>query len=158
MGICGGYQLLGNYYRPFNEPELKGVGLLDVVTVASSDRMIGNIVIELDKNLQDEDEKLLVGFENHSGKTYVGKKSAPLGGVVVGHGNNGEDRTEGAFAGNVFGCYLHGPLLPKNPHFADLLIKKALKRRYGNVSLQRLDDSLEVNTHNSVIERAKTGR
>ncbi|OGY26717.1 MAG: glutamine amidotransferase, partial [Candidatus Woykebacteria bacterium RBG_16_43_9] len=118
LGICGGYQLLGNYYRPFNEPELKGVGLLDVVTVASSDRMIGNIVIELDKNLQDENEKLLVGFENHSGKTYVGKKSAPLGGVVVGHGNNGEDRTEGAFAGNVFGCYLHGPLLPKNPHFA----------------------------------------
>ena len=158
LGICGGYQLLGNYYRPFNEPELPGVGLLDVVTVASNDRMVGNIVVEVNKELTMEGEKLLVGFENHSGKTYVGKKALALGNVVVGFGNNGEDRSEGAFQGNVFGCYLHGPLLPKNPDFADLLLKRALKRRYGDVNLPVLDDELEKSTHEAVVERAKTVR
>lgn len=158
LGICGGYQLLGNYYRPFNEPELPGIGLLDVVTVASNDRMIGNIVIEVNKALDLPGEKLLVGFENHSGKTYVGKKALALGNVVVGFGNNGEDRSEGAFQGNVFGCYLHGPLLPKNPNFADLLLKRALKRRYGEVDLPTLGDELEKSTHEAVVARAKTAR
>jgi CobQ-like glutamine amidotransferase family enzyme len=158
LGICGGYQLLGHYYRPFNEPELPGLGLLDIVTVASNDRMIGNIVIEVNRKLGVRNEKLMIGFENHSGKTFLGKKSSPLGNVVVGYGNNGEDRAEGAFQGNVFGCYLHGPVLPKNPQFADLLLSKALIRRHKDVELSKLDDSLEVTTHNSVIDRAKTGR
>lgn len=158
LGICGGYQLMGNYYRPFNEPQLDGIGLLDVVTVASNNRMIGNVIVQLNKNIGTEDSKLLVGFENHSGKTYVGKKSLPLGSVVVGNGNNGEDRSAGAFNGNVFGCYLHGPVLAKNPHFADLLLTKALSRRYRSVTLPKLDDTLETNTHNSVIDRIKKGR
>lgn len=158
LGICGGYQLMGNYYRPFNEPQLDGIGLLDVVTVASNNRMIGNVIVQLNKNIGMEDSKLLVGFENHSGKTYVGKKSLPLGSVVVGNGNNGEDRSAGAFNGNVFGCYLHGPVLAKNPHFADLLLTKALSRRYNSVTLPKLDDTLETNTHNSVIDHIKRGR
>lgn len=158
LGICGGYQLMGNYYRPFNEPQLDGVGLLDVVTVASNDRMVGNVIVQINKNIGTRDSKLLVGFENHSGKTYVGKKAEPLGNVVVGNGNNGEDRTAGAFSENVFGCYLHGPVLAKNPHFADLLLSKALSRRYDGVTLTKLDDTLETNTHNSVIDRIKSNR
>ena len=155
LGICGGYQLFGQYYRPAGEPELPGIGLLDITTVASNNRMIGNIVIETNKKLKGEADNILVGFENHSGKTYLGRKSSSLGNVVVGHGNNGEDRTEGAFQGNVFGCYLHGPLLPKNPKFADMLIKKALEKNHGPVKLEPLDDLLENNVHESVIQRAK---
>ncbi len=158
LGICGGYQLMGNYYRPFNEPQLDGIGLLDVVTVASNDRMIGNVIVEMNKKISAGDSKLLVGFENHSGKTYVGKKSEPLGRVVVGNGNNGEDRTAGALSGHVFGCYLHGPVLPKNPVFADLLLTKALSRRYKNVALQKLDDTLETDAHNSIINHIKSRR
>ena len=98
----------------------------------------------------------MVGFENHSGKTYLGKRANPLGEVVVGSGNNGENRTEGAFQGNVFGCYLHGPVLPKNPFFADYLIKKALVRRYGETDLAPIDDDLELTAHDAAIERART--
>ncbi|MEX0621628.1 MAG: glutamine amidotransferase [Candidatus Woykebacteria bacterium] len=158
LGICGGYQLMGHYYQPFNEPQLPGLGLLDVVTVASNDRMIGNIVIELNSKLDAHLEKSIVGFENHSGKTYLGKKSIPLGNIVVGYGNNGEDRTEGAVQENCFGCYLHGPVLPKNPHFADFLIKKALKRKYRDINIDPLDDTLELSSHNSAIARARETR
>jgi CobQ-like glutamine amidotransferase family enzyme len=154
LGICGGYQLFGHYYRPANEMDIPGIGILDIITIAGNKRMIGNIVIESDDKLKLE-KKLLVGFENHSGKTYLGKRATPLGNVVVGFGNNGEDRTEGAYQGNVFGCYLHGPLLPKNPLFADLLIRRALERKYGHVGLEPIDDSLELETQSSVIERVK---
>jgi CobQ-like glutamine amidotransferase family enzyme len=158
LGICGGYQLLGHYYRPAAAEELPGLGLLDIVTVAGEKRMIGNIVIETDDKFKTEDGDVLVGFENHSGKTYLGKKSSPLGKVTVGYGNNGEDRTEGAFQANVFGCYLHGPLLPKNPAFADFLIRKALERRYGKPDLTTIDDTVENQAHEAAIERAKEAR
>jgi CobQ-like glutamine amidotransferase family enzyme len=154
LGICGGYQLFGHYYRPTNEIDVPGIGILDIVTIAGEKRMIGNIVVETNEKLK-MDRKLIVGFENHSGKTYLGKRATPLGNVVVGYGNNGEDRTEGAYQGNVFGCYLHGPLLPKNPQFADLLIKRALERKYGIADLQKIDDTLELETQENVIERAK---
>ncbi|OGY23520.1 MAG: glutamine amidotransferase [Candidatus Woykebacteria bacterium RBG_13_40_15] len=154
LGICGGFQLFGHYYRPANEMDIPGIGILDIVTIAGNKRMIGNIVAETNEKLN-MDRKLIVGFENHSGKTYLGKRAAPLGNVVVGFGNNGEDRTEGAYQGNVFGCYLHGPLLPKNPQFADLLIERALERKYGHVVLEPIDDSLELETQESVVERAK---
>jgi hypothetical protein len=117
--------------------------------------MIGNIVVETNEKLKFKKERLMVGFENHSGKTYLGKRATPLGNVVVGFGNNGEDRTEGAYQGNVFGCYLHGPLLPKNPEFADLLIERALEKKYGHVDLTQIDDTLELETQGNVIERAK---
>ncbi|MCH7541265.1 glutamine amidotransferase [Patescibacteria group bacterium] len=154
LGICGGYQLMGTYYRPTTNKELPGIGLLDVVTIAGNKRMIGNIVVEASKNLGIGENKLLVGFENHSGKTFLGKRASALGKVIVGNGNNGEDRTEGAFQGNVFGCYLHGPLLPKNPNFADLLIQRALLRRNQELELPSLQDNLEISTHQKAIERA----
>ena len=154
LGICGGYQLFGHYYRPANETDVPGIGILDIVTIAGEKRMIGNIVVETNEKLK-MDRKLIVGFENHSGKTYLGKRATPLGNVVVGYGNNGDDRTEGAYQGSVFGCYLHGPLLPKNPQFADLLIKRALERKYGSISLAPIDDKLELETQENVIERAK---
>ena len=108
--------------------DIPGIGILDIVTVAGNKRMIGNIILESNDKLKLK-KKLLVGFENHSGKTYLGKRAIPLGNVVVGFGNNGEDRTEGAYQGNVFGCYLHGPLLPKNPGFADLLIEESPREK-----------------------------
>ena len=155
LGICGGYQLFGHYYRPAGEKDLLGIGILDLVTVADDKRMIGNIIIEMNEDLKVGGEKMLVGFENHSGKTYLGKKADSLGRVVVGHGNNGEDRTEGAFQGNVFGCYLHGPVLPKNPNFTDFLIAKALAHRYGKVRLSPLEDDLEMRAHEVAIERSR---
>jgi hypothetical protein len=158
LGICGGYQLFGYYYRPAGEKDLLGIGILDLVTIAGSRRMIGNIIIDLNEKIKTKSEELLVGFENHSGKTYLGKKATPLGRVVVGYGNNGEDRSEGAYQGNVFGCYLHGPVLPKNPNFTDFLIEKALNRRYGKVQLTQLDNDLELRAQKAAIERAREAR
>ena len=155
LGICGGYQLLGNYYQTYEGDRLNGLGLLDVITKAGSDRMIGNVVVEITDGRLRGAGRYLVGFENHSGRTYLGKKAKSIGSVVVGFGNNGEDRTEGAFSENVFGCYLHGPLLPKNPKFTDFLIKKALSRKYDNFELSNLDDKLEISTQESIIERSK---
>lgn len=160
LSICGGYQLLGKYYRPADSDELPGLGLLDAFTVAGNRRMIGNLVVEVNKNLDlNHRVNTLVGFENHSGKTYLGKSAQPLGRVVVGFGNNGEDRTEGCVYKNAIGCYLHGPVLPKNPHLADFLILKALRHAgLGIDSLEPLKDDLEISTHQSVITRAKQAR
>lgn len=157
LAICGGYQLLQNYFKTLDGTVIRGIGLFDAHTLGSTTRMIGNLLIEinptLDLSLQ---ETGLVGFENHSGKTYLGKNLKSLGRVVKGSGNNGEDGTEGAVYKNAFGCYLHGSLLPKNPHFADFLITKALQRRYGKVKLKPLDDTLEWQAHESAIERTRS--
>ena len=145
LSVCGGYQLLGHYYKPHEGPELKGISLLDAYTVAGNRRMIGNVTIKGD------DGSFLVGFENHSGKTYLGQGVPPLGKIVVGNGNNGEDKTEGAASGTIYGTYLHGSLLPKNPQFADRLLQQALSRRYGDVNLTKLDDSLENQAHKRAL-------
>ncbi len=145
LAICGGYQLLGHYYKPHEGAELKGISLLDAYTVAGTRRMIGNVIIKC------EDETTLVGFENHSGKTFLGKGLKALGKVVTGNGNNGEDQLEGASQGTVYGTYLHGSLLPKNPHFADRLISQALERRHGKVTLAALDDALEKSAHKRAL-------
>jgi lipid II isoglutaminyl synthase (glutamine-hydrolysing) len=145
LAICGGYQLLGHYYKPHQGDELKGLSILDAHTVAGHKRMIGNVQIKR------ADGSTLVGFENHSGQTFLGKGVAGLGKVVVGNGNNGEDGYEGAAVGSVYGTYMHGSLLPKNPHFADLLITQALTRRYGNLSLKQLDDALEISAHKRAL-------
>lgn len=144
LTVCGGYQLLGHYYKPHEGPELKGISLLDAHTIAGNRRMIGNVTVK-------RGESTLVGFENHSGKTYLGKDVQPLGQVVVGNGNNGEDKTEGACNGTVYGTYLHGSLLPKNPVFSDLLLSQALARRYGTIKLTNLDDSLETQAHKRAL-------
>ncbi len=151
LSICGGYQLLGDYFLTHTGEKLPGVGLLDVYTIGSNRRMIGNIVIE--SALPDCPGKL-VGFENHSGATYLGAGVQPLGRVLSGYGNNGEDGSEGAVWRNVFGCYMHGSLLPKNPHFADYLLTLALRRRYGSaVVLEPLDDTLELQAQRTMVER-----
>jgi len=151
LSICGGYQLLGRYFRTHTGEILEGIGLFDAWTVAGSRRCIGNVLIRCDF---DGSGRTLVGFENHSGKTYLGSGCRPMGRVLSGFGNNGEDGTEGAVYRNAFGCYLHGSLLPKNPWFADHLILAALRRRYGEgQDLAPLDDALENAAHESVAQR-----
>src|SRR5438045_1766944 len=113
--VCGGYQLFGIEYVPENAPAIPGLGLMDVRTRAGSQRFVGNLVAETP-------DGMLVGFENHSGRTYLGSKAAPLGSVLVGHGNNGEDHTEGAVQGKLIGTYSHGSCLPKNPWLAAKLL------------------------------------
>ena len=150
LAVCGGYQLLGEYYVTADGKKLPGLGLVDLHTVPGPKRNIGNIVIETSG--LGLTPPTLVGFENHSGKTYLGPGLQPLGRVLRGAGNNGEDGFEGVAAGNVFGTYLHGSLLPKNPQLADLLLARALRRR-GLARLERLDDSVEMSAHRSVRER-----
>jgi CobQ-like glutamine amidotransferase family enzyme len=150
LSVCGGYQLLGHFYRPHEGPELPGLGILDVHTIAGQTRFIGNVLAEGDD--------LLVGFENHSGRTYLGGDAAPLARVVVGAGNNGEDKTEGAVQGKAIGTYLHGSLLPKNPWLADRVIVWALERRHGETELDPLDDGLERRARETAIGLARTRR
>lgn len=153
LAVCGGYQLLGHYYRPAEGDDLPGLGLLDLTTVhpgPAARRLIGNIVIRSALL----NGATIVGFENHGGRTRLGSGAAPLGSVMRGFGNNGEDHTEGAVTRNVYGTYLHGPLLPKNPLFTDHLITTALRRRHGDVTLATLDDRIEAEAHASAVLRA----
>jgi len=149
--ICGGYQLFGKFYRPFEGEELPGINVFDAYTVAGEKRCIGNVVA---KSALGGRQGTVVGFENHSGKTYLGDGCAPLGTVTVGYGNNGEDKTEGARSGGAIGTYLHGSLLPKNPAVADFLIEKALARHGSDMPLGDLDDSLELAAHTAAVKRA----
>lgn len=149
LTVCGGYQLLGRYYRTHTGEEMPGIGVFDAHTVAGKVRFIGNVVIRPEIPL--ERMQTLVGFENHSGRTYLGPNVKPLGQVIAGRGNNGEDKMEGCMYKNAFGTYLHGPLLPKNPHFADALIKLAIVRRYGDVKFAPLKDDFETEAHRTVV-------
>jgi CobQ-like glutamine amidotransferase family enzyme len=153
LAVCGGLQLLGEYYRPLKGPVLEGVSVLDLRTEGGTWRAIGNVVVQVE--LSPGNTIPMVGFENHSGRTYLGPNCRALGKVVYGFGNNGEDGLEGARFLNCFGTYLHGPLLPKNPGFADHLIRLALARKYGKAELQPLDDTLEIQTRDYVINRVK---
>ena len=154
LAVCGGYQLLGKYFRTGGGEELPGIGLFDAWTVAGRRRCIGNIVLRCEWH---PERRSLVGFENHSGQTYLGPGCQPLGRVMHGFGNNGEDGTEGAVYRTAFGCYLHGSLLPKNPWFADHLLLQALRRRHGpDAELAPLDDWLENQAHAAVV--ARTGQ
>jgi CobQ-like glutamine amidotransferase family enzyme len=149
LAVCGGYQLLAHYYRPAEGKDMPGLGVFDAWTIHKGKRVarcIGNIAIEWQG-------QTLVGFENHGGRTYLGT-AKPLGKVLSGHGNNSEDKTEGAIYRSTFGTYLHGSLLPKNPHFADHLIRLSLRRKYGaDATLPPLDDSLEWRAHDTMLRR-----
>jgi CobQ-like glutamine amidotransferase family enzyme len=147
LAVCGGYQLLGHSYQ-LDEERLPGLGLVDLETVRTpGPRLIGNVAIEVDLGAG---PRILAGFENHGGRTHLGAGTEPLGRVIEGFGNNGEDRTEGVRRGNLIGTYLHGPLLPKNAWLADRLIERALERRYGTrPQLEPLDDALERAAHES---------
>ncbi len=134
--ICGMYQLFGSKFITSDGKELVGAGIIDVETRASDDRLIGNVVI-------DSDWGKLVGFENHSGRTYLGERVQQLGEVIKGAGNNGSDKSEGCVVNNVFGTYMHGPVLAKNPEFADELISRALVQQGKSGILEPIDDSME---------------
>lgn len=137
LAICGAFQLLGREFRTQTGRVIPGAGVLDVETVGSSKRLIGNHSVETKWGR-------LVGYENHSGLTRLLDGAQPLARTVQGRGNNGEDLTEGALRGNVFGTYLHGPVLAKSPAFADELLRRAYERRGVNEPLASLDDELEL--------------
>lgn len=152
LAICGGYQLLGHYFLTHGGERLPGLGALDIHTLGGKQRLIGNIVVEA--QLGGGAPTRLVGFENHSGRTYHGPGVRPLGRVLTGHGDNGEDGIGGAVYRNTFGCYLHGSLLPKNPQLTDHLIELALRRRYGpGATLTPLDAALELRAQHTMVER-----
>jgi CobQ-like glutamine amidotransferase family enzyme len=154
LSVCGGYQLLGESYTTVDGQELPGAGLFDVRSVPGPRRHIGNVLVETDL---DGARRTLVGFENYSGRTYLGPGVRPLGRVIVGAGNNGEDGTEGAVHLGAIGCYLHGSLLPKNPWVADRLLAQALSHRLGYpVSLDPLDDRLEEEAHTAIAARIRS--
>lgn len=146
LAICGGYQMLGKYYKTYDGKMLEYMGALDFYTQGKEERMIGNYAFKTKEGIE------IVGFENHSGRTYLGSGVKPLGKVIKGYGNNGEDGTEGVRYKNTFGTYSHGPILPKNPDFADLLISKAVENKYGKTELAPLDDTLEAKARAQVMK------
>ncbi|WP_031515441.1 type 1 glutamine amidotransferase [Desulfofalx alkaliphila] len=154
LAICGGYQLLGRYYKNIEGDEIPGLGLFDFYTVADNKRLIGNAVVEVEI---DGETVSMTGFENHSGRTYLGDVQ-PMGKVLVGHGNNGKDGTEGIRYNNVFCSYLHGPLLPKNYQLTDHLIKAAIRRRGGDQFLSELNNSFEQEANKAMLKRLLKGQ
>lgn len=152
LAICGGYQLLGKYYQTHEGSRLACLDICDWHTEAGRKRLIGNLVFETE--LPGTGPLKVVGFENHSGKTWLGKGVQPLGKVLSGNGNNGTDGFEGAIWRNVHASYSHGSLLPKNPSFTDHLLTLALKRRYPDfIALTKLDDSLETHARETLLKR-----
>src|SRR5215472_6153107 len=153
LAVCAGYQLLGHYYQPYTGDRLQGVGALDLRTEGGNTRFMNHIAVEC--NFALGGPKSLVGFENHSGRTYLGPQAKPLGRVVAGSGNNGEDGGEGARYRQVYGTYLHGPVLPKNPNFTDFLTWNALRHRYGDVEpLAPLADGAEERAQEAAFKMA----
>ena len=146
LAICGGYQMLGKYYKTYDGKMLEYIGALDFYTEGKEERMIGNFAYKTKEGIE------VVGFENHSGRTYLGKGVEPLGKMIKGCGNNGEDGTEGVRYKNTFGTYSHGPVLPKNPQLADLLISLAVKNKYGSCTLEPLNDDLEDKARAQVMK------
>lgn len=152
LAVCGGYQLLGESYQ-LADQTVPGLGIVDLKTVREpGPRLIGNVVIEVEV---DGASRRLAGFENHGGRTYLGDDETPLGRVIFGFGNNGKDGHEGVRRNNVFGTYLHGPLLPKNAWFADHLTALALARGGEPPALAPLDDTFEDRAHACAIRAAR---
>ncbi len=154
LAVCAGYQLLGRYYAPADGPAIQGLGVLDAVTEGDSTRFIGHVAVQCD--LGSGRQHRLAGFENHSGRTYLGSGASPLGQVLAGAGNNGRDGTEGARYREVYATYLHGPVLPKNPWLADHLLARALAHRYQDFGpLAPLADQAEQQAHAAALRLAK---
>jgi CobQ-like glutamine amidotransferase family enzyme len=155
LAVCGGYQLLGSAYQ-LGEQRVEGLGLVDLETVREEGpRLIGNVSIEVDLGTG---PRVLAGFENHGGRTYLGSGAEPLGRVLHGHGNNGGDGFEGVRSGNLIGTYLHGPLLPKNAWLADELIARGVEHSTGSrPELEPLDDELEAAAHEAAERAASRG-
>ena len=145
LGVCGGFQLMGEFYETPRGEKLAGLNILPFHTTGGKKRLIGNIMIK-------DGENTYVGFENHSGKTYTGSLP-PLGTVLCGFGNNGEDKKEGCVYKNAVCTYLHGPLLSKNPELSDRLLASALERKYGKADLAPIDDELELAAKEAMVQR-----
>lgn len=165
--ICGGFQLFGEYFLDSQKRKIKGLGILPITTKSPGERLsqrcLGDIISTISPELKrqislyykQDFSKYLIGFENHSGETYINStQTKPLAKTIVGSGNNATQKIDGVRYKNIFASYTHGPLLPKNPHFADLLIGIALKNKYGiDIDLLSLDDSIEWEAHNSLLKR-----
>jgi CobQ-like glutamine amidotransferase family enzyme len=147
--ICGLYQLFGHFFETIGGERIEGIGLLDITTYGKEERLIGNIHTSSDQFGD------LIGYENHSGQTYLGKRATPLATVILGAGNNTEDSHEGARYRNVIGSYMHGSMLPKNPAVADFLITQAIKKRYGETLSVTLDDSLAYHAREIALKRPR---
>ena len=160
--ICGALQFLGKFYKDADGTEIKGLGIFDLYTEhpgEGSKRLIGNIAVKtnlagLRHATYETGKDIVIGFENHGGRTRLGKDLKPFAQVVKGFGNNGEDKTEGAIYKNSIGTYLHGPILPKNPEIADWLIEKALEKKYKKkINLEKLDDLLSQKAKESILSK-----
>lgn len=147
LAICGGYQLLGHYYQMADGARCAYLGALDLYTVAGEQRLIGNTACRSDE------AGVIVGFENHGGRTWLGEGVRPLGTVLAGGGNNGADGGEGARYNNVFASYYHGPVLPKNPAFCDVILQTALEAKYGTAALEPLEDTAEESARQTMLAR-----
>jgi lipid II isoglutaminyl synthase (glutamine-hydrolysing) len=156
LAVCGGYQLLGRYYRDLRGAELPGIGLFPLETVAGERRMIGDVLLECE--LEPGMRRTLAGFENHAGRTFLDRGAEPLGRVIAGFGNDGGSGYEGCRLGRAVGTYLHGPLLPRNPWFADWVLSQALAYASGGdpPALEALPDELEAEAHAVSARRAET--
>ncbi len=153
LAICGGYQLLGKYYTAPNGEKINGLGILNIYTEGGDTRFIGNTEI-----YNESFDEIYVGFENHSGRTYI-NDNTPLGKCIHGYGNNGQDGYEGCIYKNTFGSYFHGSFLSKNPEFADRLLLLALQKKYGpDVKLEPLNDELELKAKSVIKERLKADK
>ncbi len=149
VAVCGGYQLLGNYYK-LKDETIEGLGILDIYTEQGKNRLIGNIVLETGFI-----EEKIVGFENHGGRTYIGSHT-PLGKVAYGYGNHDSAGSEGVLYKNTVATYLHGPLLPKNPSLCDYILTNAIQKKDpGFMELKPLDDSLEKTANQYIVNRFK---
>lgn len=162
LAISLGFQVLGRFIKMQDGTVLPGARVFDLYTETEEERLVGDILLETAIDLQEEMKETgavgetplttLVGFENHAGRTFLGKEAVPLGRVLKGQGNNGDDLREGVRYKNAFGSYLHGPLLAKNPHLADLLLSRAILRQGGG-QLKPLNDELEIYAHNVIKDR-----
>lgn len=152
LAVCGGYQMLGQYFKTAAGVQYDFIGALNMHTLGSESRMTGDYMFRCGEK---SGGSTVVGFENHSGRTYLDSGVEPLGKVLSGFGNNGEDGSEGARYKNVFGTYAHGPLLPKNPEFADMLLLTALRLRTPDAELSPLSDGLEMMAHGYMENRLK---
>jgi CobQ-like glutamine amidotransferase family enzyme len=155
LAVCGGYQLMGRSYRDFHGDDLPGIGVFPLETVAGDTRMIGDVLLECE--LEPGVVRTLAGFENHAGRTKLDAGAEPLGRVVAGFGNDGESGYEGCRVGRAVGTYLHGPLLPRNPWFADWVLAQSLAHKLGEPPVfEPLPDELERDAHAVSAARARS--
>lgn len=152
LAVCGAYQLLGHEYSIGNKT-LQGLSIIDAITRRETPRLIGNIVAQTSLVATP-----IVGYENHGGRTWIGKEVEPFAKVEVGFGNDGESGYEGAHYNHLVATYIHGPLLPKNPELADYLLESALVQKYGAAQLEPLDDTLELQANEYMVSRLLSGK